>query len=159
MRSISGDRISPPSDIPLRSLGCEATAWNNLGCVHVRLGDDQRAEEAFRRAEKCDPHFSIATENLGDLFARRGDFGAAIDSYRTARKTGETSDKLLRKLGIALINTGQMAEAGLALEELTERFPEDPRSWSHLAIYHQIHGDAELAATMRERAVAVAGNG
>ncbi len=56
----------------------DATALNNLGNLHARLGDLVLAENAFRRAIHAQPRFVPAYINLSTILDRQGMLDAAI---------------------------------------------------------------------------------
>lgn len=54
-----------------------AVAYNNLGVVYARLGDNEREREALHRAINIDDHFALAYVNLGRVNITADDYPSA----------------------------------------------------------------------------------
>ena len=61
-----------------------AAAWNNLGLLHHRMGQYERAGECYRAALEADDGCCQAAFNLGSLHEDLGDFPVAVTWYRRA---------------------------------------------------------------------------
>jgi tetratricopeptide (TPR) repeat protein len=61
-----------------------AAAWNNLGLLHHRMGQYERAGECYRAALEADDSCCQASFNLGSLHEDLGDFPVAVTWYRRA---------------------------------------------------------------------------
>jgi len=59
--------------------------WNNLAVIHAQKGDYESARQALESALRAAPHWSVAHENMGDVYARL----AAVSYDRAARGDGD----------------------------------------------------------------------
>jgi len=88
-----GDGALSPLDGPMDRAAYErvldmdpgyAAAWNNLGLLHHRMGQYERAGECYRAALEADDSCCQASFNLGSLHEDLGDFPVAVTWYRRA---------------------------------------------------------------------------
>lgn len=56
----------------------EPAVWHNIGKLYHELNDDEKADEYFRKALKCNPSFYNSLEGLGMTHLNRGEFEKAI---------------------------------------------------------------------------------
>jgi len=59
-------------------------AWNNLGVLYRRHGDDEKALAAFQEAEERAPDRPDIPYNIGNLYKSSGDFDKAVTYYNKA---------------------------------------------------------------------------
>ncbi len=59
--------------------------WNNLAAIHAQKGDYESARQALESALRAAPNWSVAHENMGDVYARL----AAVSYDRAARGDGD----------------------------------------------------------------------
>jgi len=59
-----------------------APAYNDMGILYARSGDDARAEEAFLRAIEVDPVYGPPYANLALLYEKRGEYYQALQYLR-----------------------------------------------------------------------------
>jgi tetratricopeptide (TPR) repeat protein len=104
----------------------DLTAWNNLGFVHMRLGEPAPAARAFERALEVD---SMHVNALYNLVLARADQGrmreARGELVRFEARVGDRPGTLLLRSVLALFDDDLVAaerEVGAALE----RFGHDP---------------------------------
>jgi cytochrome c-type biogenesis protein CcmH/NrfG len=73
----------------------DAEAWDNLGVVLVRAGDDARGVEAFRRALRAVPGHREAHRNLAVVLDRQGRSAEAARHYRAflAKSPADNPDR------------------------------------------------------------------
>ena len=73
----------------------EALAWNNLGVVLTRAGEETRAFEAFQQALKAAPGDPEAHRNLAVALDRRGRAAEAVRHYRAfvSKSAGDTPER------------------------------------------------------------------
>jgi tetratricopeptide (TPR) repeat protein len=94
-----------------------AEPYNNLAVLYLRVGQAQKAREALERALLNRPGYSLAHENLGDLYA-----ALALQSYERGLATRQPS---------ALMRAKQQHLQALpkaAPLRLTPRFPQTERT-------------------------------
>lgn len=65
---------------------------NNLAVMYARQGRSQEALASLHRAIAARPDYTVALENLGDLY-----LGLALQAYRQARQTPAPSPSAARK--------------------------------------------------------------
>lgn len=73
----------------------DAEAWDSLGVVLVRAGDEARGVEAFRRALRVVPGHPEAHRNLAVVLDRQGRAAEAARHYRAflAKSPGDSPDR------------------------------------------------------------------
>jgi len=59
-------------------------AWNNLGVLYRKHGDDEKALAAFQEAEEKAPERPDIPYNIGNLYKSSGDFDKAVTYYNKA---------------------------------------------------------------------------
>lgn len=65
---------------------------NKLGRTYGKLGENEKAVEAFEEAIRLYPDATVPYNNLGVLYARTGQIDKAIDIFEQALKTVESKD-------------------------------------------------------------------
>jgi tetratricopeptide (TPR) repeat protein len=104
----------------------DLTAWNNLGYVHMRLGEPAPAARAFERALEVDSMHVSALYNLVLARADQGRMGEARgELVRVEARVGDRPGTLLLRYVLALFDDDLVSaerEVGAALE----RFGHDP---------------------------------
>lgn len=81
-----------------------ALAYNGLGLVHAALGDQVRAEEAFKRAIQLQPANSESHNNYGRFLCEQGKYEASQKEFLQAVK-----NPLYKTPQVALYNAGVCA--------------------------------------------------
>ena len=116
--------------VPLRKLVLDtsyrarAQAFENLGLVQLRMGDDSLAEASFDRALELDFRQARATLELADIAYNRGDFDVAASrllEFRTKARQNARSLCLTLKVATATGDNDLASSTALALNNL---FPE-----------------------------------
>jgi type IV pilus assembly protein PilF len=129
-----------------------ADAYNLRGLIYAGLGDDQLAEESFRRGLQINPRDADAMHNLGWFYCQRRrypqafamfDQALAVPQYREVART------LLAK-GVCLAFDKQYAEAERTLARALQLDPTNPATATNLAEVQYRLGDyASAQATIR----------
>lgn len=78
-----------------------------LGRVYVDLGDYQRAEEVFKKAQATFPKESVFWYELGQMHNRRKDFTQAVTCLNKALEMDPQNRLYLTTLGFTLARAGQ----------------------------------------------------
>ena len=120
-------------------------------------GDNQRANEAFARAQKINPTASAPYTQLGQLYLRQGKRTQAVTAFQKAialmaedRKAARSTEAY-RGLAIAYVGLGRFKEAVAVLEKAVKEFPEDGNARAALADAHLAMGDLDGAIAEAER--------
>jgi len=77
-----------------------ATAYNNLGMVYRKQGNDDEALQYYKKAGEMHPLYTEAFCNLGDVYACRGLLLDAAEAYRKALTLRPGSSEVLDRLRI-----------------------------------------------------------
>lgn len=83
---------------------------NKLGRTYGKLGENEKAVEAFEEAIRLYPDATVPYNNLGVLYVRTGQLDRAIDVFERALKIQENKD-IYYNLAVAYREKGDMAKA------------------------------------------------
>lgn len=116
IRELRGDSagaiqaMAMAADVPLP--GTEAHLWSltQLGHLHFRQGDWQRAEQTYQTALSYRADYPFAQAGMARVRAARGEFAPAIDQYAALTERLPLPEFLL-PLGELYTRTGQPEEA------------------------------------------------
>ena len=147
------DRAEVVLDKALTIIDFDPDAWNNLGGVRMRKGDQEKALECFERAVSLDPQFTLAYLNIGllrlDLYFGRGrnpdDLALAVKNLRQAVSLDAGLTPALRALGAALMASGNTDEAIGVWEKAVAANPKDDLSTYNLGLAYLKKGDRARA--------------
>ena len=81
----------------------EAAVWHNIGKLYHDLNDDEKADEYFRKALKCQPSFYNSLEGLGMTHLNRGEFERAIHYCNQALAEEPTTVEARTNRGMAYL--------------------------------------------------------
>lgn len=96
-----------------------------LGAAHGRLGEKERARDAFRKVIELDECYEEAYFNLGLLLAQDSQNEEAEMLLRTATRLNPTHHQAHGRLGILLQEIGRHSEAEVELRRAVEIDPTD----------------------------------
>lgn len=99
------------------------------------------------------PDLGEPRAEVGAMLERRGDTAGAIAEYRRALEVGINNNAVLERVGLSLLNLGEIEDAARALEESHRRRPDDLLALSVLGAISGMRGDHERAAELLRRAV------
>ena len=74
-----------------------ARVWTNLGTLYLIQGDHQLANEAFTRAQSCDPDYAQAWVGQGLLATRLADMDEARDLFTHAFEIADSSSIMIKR--------------------------------------------------------------
>lgn len=164
-------RLSPRSDLArerlgdtlfdLRRLDEALLAYRDAArvapdSVTARIGAArvlaERSDLAGARAELTAAHERAPTNlyvllSRGNLAARAGDRKAALADYQRAVNLKSTNVAALHQYGLALLDDGQLPEAGRTFDRIVQIDPASPTGWYGRARLAARSGDAGAAAT------------
>ena len=147
--------------------------WNQLGHLLDRIGELDRAIEAYDRvlsigeARQDRECISAATGNLGTIYLTRGDLGQAEGMLKRGLDLDEELDRKegvaakLGNLGLIYRTRGDLDQAedmhkrALALEEELGRKEGMASDLGNLGIIYKTRGDLNQAEEMYKRALAI----
>lgn len=107
-------------------------SWMNLGNVHARTGDMQRAEDDYLRAIELAPDFDAGYLNLADLYRHQGREIEVISVLQDGLEQAAGSAALHHAHGLALVRAGDQATA---LESLARAVDLAPGSARYAYVY------------------------
>jgi len=126
----------------------------NLGVVHARRGDLERAESDYRTALRLDPGFVPARVNLAQLYNEMGRNADAERELRAAVASVPEGGELHYSLGLLLAEEQRLEEAVPELAEAARLLPRRGRVRYNLALALQHLGRRSEAEAELQRAAA-----
>jgi len=129
--------------------------WSLLGAVRHRLGDVERASEAFRTSLELAPGQADTRHNLAVALRDLGQPRTALEEVQRAlalRPDYPAARRLLAELQEAL---GDPGAAEATLREHLAGHPDDAAAWNNLALLLEQRGEHAEATHCLERALAL----
>lgn len=112
----------------------EAAAWDSLGIVLMKRGEEGGAFEAGRRAVELAPANVDYWLHLADNQARDGELAPALATLGAALARHPANAELHRQQGIALLRSGETDAALESLDRCLAQRPADQRAIAHKAV-------------------------
>lgn len=103
-----------------------ATAWNNLGHVRLRLGEEAAGQRALEAAIAADSTLADAHYNLGGLFLQKGQLAQAQRAYRAALTADSTFARTYYALATVYQAQGSIAQARRCYQAFIDQWQGDP---------------------------------
>lgn len=124
----------------------DVSAIMSIGMIEERLGRDNLAEEAYRKALSMEATFAPAANNLAWLLAdKRGDLEQAFIYAQKARESAPEQPSILDTFGWILVKRGSHELAASSFEEALKRWPDQPSIHYHMAVAMQGLGRQDAA--------------
>jgi type IV pilus assembly protein PilF len=103
-------------------------AYNLRGLIYAQLGDDELAQESYRRALQINPRDGDAMHNYGWYLCQKRSYGPAQTLFQQAIALPQyvNVSRTLNASGVCLAREGKWAEAQVALTRSFERDPSNP---------------------------------
>ncbi|MEQ1830722.1 MAG: tetratricopeptide repeat protein [Pirellula sp.] len=123
----------------------QAETWNYQGISYGWMGDESRAEHAFRQAVVADPNLADAYRNLGIALRNQNKFDEAREVLLRGLALDPHNLSILSNLSAVHASLGN---SQLAVEFLQSALRIDPRhspSWISLSMIYRERGDAPEA--------------
>jgi len=130
-------------------------ALHLLGMAAYRKGHRGEAAELIRRAVLSDPHFAMASNDLGNLLAQQGLLAEAAASYRQAIAEAPAFAEAHNNLGNLLQMTGSLEEAVACYGTAVSLRPGYAEAFRNLGGALRRLGRADEAVTALRAAVAI----
>lgn len=122
-------------------------AKGNIGLIYHRMGEYEKASEAFEAAISYDDTKADVFYLKGETYTALEDYQAAINDYEAAIARFPGYDAAYASLGYAYYKTDQYDKAAEALNHALEISPDSPAAHSYLALVHLATDDVESAKT------------
>ncbi len=103
-----------------------AKAWNNLGNIHIVLGDTAAAQRSFVEAISANPQIAEAHYNLGSIYLENSDLNRAEQAYKAAIGTDSTFARAFYALASIYHKMGRLQEAKQAYRAFIAKWQGDP---------------------------------
>ncbi len=127
-------------------------AQTNLGGFYSSVGDDTKAEAAYRQALKLQPRYIPARVNLAQLLSTSGREEEGGELLRLGLQDNPENADMRHALGLSLIRQGQAADAVAELAEAAQRAPDNARYSYVYAVALNSHGRTDQALTVLDHA-------
>jgi tetratricopeptide (TPR) repeat protein len=90
-----------------------ARAQNNLGVEYYKLGEYEKAEEAYQKALQINPKYPDPYHNLGNILADNNQFVQALEYYKMALEhcPQGAEKEIFNSLGVMYKKQGKLKEA------------------------------------------------
>lgn len=123
-----------------------AKLYYNIGVTYSRLGDLDRAMDAFERSRSLNPRNHLVYNALGNLYSKSGRLADAESAFLEAVRLRPDSGVEYKNLGSFYIRHGNYQEAAKVLEEVVLFESGDVNSYLNLgSVYLQL-AKLDLAA-------------
>jgi tetratricopeptide (TPR) repeat protein len=126
----------------------DAGAHFMLGLALQKLGESQRAAEAYRRAAALDERDMRPRNNLAELLAQEGDLDGALAAAQEAFRLDETNPYVMDTLGALYLRKGLAERAISLLEEAHAGLPDRGEVTLHLALAYRDAGRTDDARAL-----------
>ncbi len=123
-----------------------------LAALYEQRGEDTRAILELRQAADLLSTDSAPRERIGDIFLRQDRHRAAAEAYRKALDISPMNDGLARKLALASVLGGQVAQARREVTRLKGNDPAHPETQAIEGMVLALSGDSHAARSLLESA-------
>jgi arylsulfatase A-like enzyme/Flp pilus assembly protein TadD len=100
-----------------------ATSYQNLGIVALRIGDLPRAEAYLNKALSLNRDMPLALNTMGVLYARKNELPQAVNAWKRAVQLDPKQFDALFNIGVVAAQTGRREDARRALVQFVETAP------------------------------------
>jgi tetratricopeptide (TPR) repeat protein len=128
-------------------------AWNDLGFVYGKLGQQEKSEAALRKALALDPTAKYAHYNLGNVLTAQKKYDEAISEYQKEIQINSKNSYPHLNLGRAYFFNAQPDKAIPELETAAGLTPNDPKVHYSLGLVYAKANQPEKAAMAFSRSV------
>lgn len=120
--------------------------WNNLGIVHMAMGNDDAAQTAFGRVLSLEPDNAGTLLNMGNCHARKGDTAGARAFFERAIAVKPDYADGWFNFGNTWLSEKNYQKAAFAFEKALKYQREFPSALKNLGYVHEQRSDWEKAA-------------
>ncbi len=129
-----------------------AIAWNNIGTVYGRLGNNVFAEYSYKMAFSADDRSATAINNLAKFYARNGDDSTAAQYRRAIEQFNNRNPYYHFAQGALAFEDSDLQSAQRSFERALRLKREEPDFYVALAQVHIRLGDIEEAERLNQSA-------
>lgn len=126
-----------------------------MGSSCMQAGDEEGAEEAFRRALEIRPGFPEALAGLAELYRRHNRYDEAIALYNDLEKDPAAGRAARNDLATLLAERGDVVEAVAILQEVLAGNPDDDAALTNLAACQMQTGNYDRAEFLLRDALGI----
>lgn len=126
-----------------------------LGKSLFESGDDQGAEQAFRKASELKPEMKYAHFFLGNIHLRGERFAEAAAEYEKETSLAPDNDRVWFQLGQALSRAGEDEKALAALEKSSAIDPSKSDTYMEMAAIYEKRKDRAKADEVYQKVIAL----
>lgn len=133
-------------------------ALNEMGLVHIHIGEQPLAIVAFDLAISVSPEDPRAYGNKAEAYLTSGDFDDALDAANEGLRNAGDNAILWTKKARALESMIKIDEAVVAYNEALKLDSENPETWKALALcmdalemWDEVARAYEIAASLHEK--------
>jgi arylsulfatase A-like enzyme/tetratricopeptide (TPR) repeat protein len=120
-------------------------AMLNLGLIASLGGDQQAAEQWYKRAESADPGLPATARRFGDLYFEQGRYREALTYYDRALELSPQHFQAMVQAGNSARRLGDAARAADSFERAARLRPDSWIPWYNLACLRATGGDLDGA--------------
>ena len=129
-------------------------AWFNLGVVRQRLGELNKAQEAYEKTLELNKEFVPGYVNLASVYRSKGNYDKALDLLAKAATYAPT-DSSVRNERIAILRaTGRTDDAIAEAHKLIAENSNDLNAFVNLALAYHDKGNLDMSRLVYEKAFA-----
>jgi len=151
------NRVADASERYERALTLEPCCFDALqllGVLRFRGGDPEAGISLLARALTLQPDHAPTLNNLGNALRAAGRLEEAVAAYvRALQMIPEPPAVMLRNLGSALLDGGDVAGAQMLLRQAAARAPQDPVVWCWLGHQARAANRSQEALALYEEAL------
>ena len=117
------------------------------------LGAWDDALDVFAQIREVDPQSPMGYYGAGYVYRENGELDKAVPLWKKASEVDPADHELMAVTARILLTLGEIAEAGIFLDEVLAMAPDAVNSRFTEALYHQVNGDNDRAARVSRDAI------
>ncbi len=128
---------------------------NNLGDMHARHGEMEKAIESFSEAIRLNPNYAAAWYNRGNTYKHMNNEEEALKNFQVAVEKDPTIWQGYMNIAVIQFNRQQYDEAEANLQKALELNPQNPSLYANLGVVYLTKGNKELALQYLQKALEI----
>lgn len=125
----------------------------NEGVIHLRLGDEVKAEQSFRQAYEINSNFSPVLQNLAIIEMKKKNFHEAERILQQALEIDAEDDAAYQKLGEVLFHLGEKEKSLQHFLKAHELSPQNVDYMAQVIINSHFLNNLELTKKFEEKII------